>query len=89
MTDRTTKALLFMIALALWVNLFQGWFHPQPIVAAQLTPGRIPQYISPTTIIQHTSTDHAAGVDASMTAYDIHEILDEVKAIHNKLTFGR
>ena len=32
-TDRTTKALLFMIALGLWANLLKGMFTPIPTQA--------------------------------------------------------
>jgi hypothetical protein len=32
-TDRTTKFLLAMIALALWANLLKGAFTPAPAVA--------------------------------------------------------
>src|SRR4029450_5370670 len=34
MTDRTTKALLLMIAVGLWVNLAAGWLRSVPLRAA-------------------------------------------------------
>jgi hypothetical protein len=34
MTDRTTKALLLMIAIGLWVNLAAMWFRAVPVSAA-------------------------------------------------------
>jgi hypothetical protein len=34
MTDRTTKALLLMIAIGLWVNLAAMWSRPVPLRAA-------------------------------------------------------
>jgi hypothetical protein len=34
MTDRTTKALLWMIAIGLWVNLAAMWFRAVPVRAA-------------------------------------------------------
>ena len=37
MTDRTTKALLFAVALGLWVNLVSGWLRPVPVEAQGLS----------------------------------------------------
>ena len=37
MTDRTTKALLFAIALGLWINLVSGWLRPVPVEAQDLS----------------------------------------------------
>jgi hypothetical protein len=34
MTDRTTKALLLMIGVGLWVNLAAMWFRAVPLRAA-------------------------------------------------------
>jgi hypothetical protein len=34
MGDRTTKALLLLIALGLWLNLVAQWVRPVPIKAA-------------------------------------------------------
>lgn len=33
-TDRTTKGLLFAIALGLWVNVVGTWIRPTPVHAA-------------------------------------------------------
>jgi hypothetical protein len=33
MTDRTTKALLFAIALGLWVNIVGQWIRPATVKA--------------------------------------------------------
>lgn len=37
MIDRPTKALLFAIALGLWLQLADRWFIPQPVQASQLS----------------------------------------------------
>jgi hypothetical protein len=34
MTDRTTKALLLVIVVGLWVNAAAMWFRPVPLRAA-------------------------------------------------------
>jgi hypothetical protein len=34
MTDRTTKALLLMIAVGLWMNVAALWFRSVPLAAA-------------------------------------------------------
>jgi len=33
MADRTTKALLFAIALGLWMNVAGAWLRPVPVYA--------------------------------------------------------
>lgn len=37
MNDRTTKALLFAIALGLWANLAAGWLRPVAVQAQDLS----------------------------------------------------
>ncbi len=36
MTDRTTKALLFAIALGLWLNAFGQWMRPVAVQAQDI-----------------------------------------------------
>lgn len=38
MVDRTTKALLFAIALGLWLGLVSDWLRPTPVQAELASP---------------------------------------------------
>ena len=40
MTDRTLKALLFAIALGLWMHVAGDWFRPVPVQAQRASPVR-------------------------------------------------
>jgi hypothetical protein len=56
MNDRTTKALLFAIAIALWLNLVGAWLRPTPVsatpVSAQIGEPSTAQVL--TSIERHT-----------------------------------
>jgi len=59
MIDRTTKALLFAIALGLWMNVVTDWARPTPVLAQGGIFGD-PQLSSINTHLQHISIDTGA-----------------------------
>ena len=45
MADRTTKALLLVIAVGLWMNLASAWTQPVPVIAAQSSARSVIDFI--------------------------------------------
>lgn len=83
MTDRTTKALLFAIALGLWMHIAGDWLRPTPL-QAQAKKQSLSDIIAMSDIemhLKHISVDTstlALGTTSS-------EILHELQALRRDL----
>ena len=89
-TDRTTKTLLFAIALGLWVNVLGDWMRPRPAHAAPAATAGIQRMADVAADIALLSADIAA-LESSISSVEssINSVESDVSSLGSNVSSMR